>query len=104
MVNVQVASVKCGALVAFQRRLRYDVHMQRVHEQLTDEQLGALRKYANANGEGLAAQVRKAVDWWIRNEERTYQLDRALEAIGGFHSGLGDLADRHDSYLDEESK
>lgn len=76
--------------------------MRRVQVQLTDEQLNTLRMYADAHGEGVAAQVRKAVDWWISNEERTYQLDRALEAIGGFHSGLGDFAERHDAYLDED--
>lgn len=76
--------------------------MQRVQVQLTDGQLRALRRYADASGEGVAALVRKAVDLWIGNEERNHHVDRALEAIGGFHSGLGDLAERHDSYLDED--
>jgi hypothetical protein len=77
--------------------------MQRVQVQLTDEQLQALRKYADAKGEGMAALVRQAVDTWISNEARRDHVDRALEAIGGFHSGLGDLAERHDAYLDEGS-
>jgi ABC-type transporter Mla subunit MlaD len=77
--------------------------MQRVQVQLTDEQLQALRKYADAKGEGMAALVRQAVDIWISNEARRDHVDRALEAIGGFHSGLGDLAERHDAYLDEGS-
>jgi ABC-type transporter Mla subunit MlaD len=75
--------------------------MQRVQIQLTDEQLNALRKYADAKGEGMAALVRQAVDIWISNETRRDHVDRALEAIGGFHSGLGDLAERHDAYIDE---
>ena len=27
------------------------------------------------------------------------RLENGIEAIGGFHSGLGDLAERHDDYL-----
>jgi hypothetical protein len=77
--------------------------MQRVQVQLTDEQLSALKRHASASGEGLALLVRRAVDAWLLNEERTHQRQRALDAIGGFHSGLGDLAERHDDYLDEDA-
>jgi hypothetical protein len=84
--------------------LRYNVHMLRVQVQLTEEQLKTLRKYSAAGGEGVAGLVRKAVDAWIRNEERNSQVERALAAIGGFHSGLGDLAERHDAYLDEDPR
>jgi hypothetical protein len=45
--------------------------------------------------------VRDAVDAWIEADGRRRQGDRALAAIGGFHSGLGDLAEHHDQYLDE---
>jgi ABC-type transporter Mla subunit MlaD len=75
--------------------------MQRVQIQVTDEQLNALRKYADAKGEGIAALVRQAIDLWISNEARRDHVHRALEAIGGFHSELGDLAEHHDSYIDE---
>jgi hypothetical protein len=42
------------------------------------------------------------VDAWLAADERRDARDRALELIGGFHSGLGDLAEDHDRYLDEE--
>jgi len=70
--------------------------------QLTDEQIGALRKHADATRQPVASLVRKAVDEWIVNEGRTHAVDRALSAVGGFHSGLGDLAERHDHYLGED--
>jgi hypothetical protein len=75
--------------------------MQRVQIQLTDAQLAVLRRRSQASGEGVAALVRRAVDDWMAAERRRAHVERALEAIGGFHSGLGDLAERHDDYLDE---
>jgi hypothetical protein len=76
--------------------------MRRVQVQLTDDQLTALRRHATATGEGLASVVRKAVDDWVRREDREALVERAIGGIGGFHSGIGDLAERHDDYLDEE--
>ena len=75
--------------------------MKRVQVQLTDDQFRTVREKADAAGEGVASVVRKAVDAWIANEENEIRVQRALAAIGGFHSGLGDLAERHDDYLDE---
>jgi hypothetical protein len=103
MLTVHPVRINGRNVMADLPMMMYNGHMQRVQVQLTDEQLKALRKHADATGGGVAATVRKAVDFWISNEERTYQLDRALEAIGGFHSGLGDLAERHDAYLDEDA-
>ncbi len=73
--------------------------MQRVQIHLTDEQLSALKRQTEATGEGLSSQVRRAVDAWIATAERDATVRRAIEAIGGFHSGVGDLAERHDDYL-----
>ncbi len=75
------------------------MHMQRVQIHLTDEQLSALKRQTEATGEGLSSQVRRAVDAWIATAERDATVRRAIEAIGGFHSGVGDLAERHDEYL-----
>ncbi len=75
--------------------------MKRVQVQLRDDQVRSLEVMAKSSSRPLAALVRDAVDAWISTEERHQQLDRALSAIGGFHSGLGDLAERHDQYLDE---
>ena len=75
--------------------------MKRVQVQLTEEQLTALRRRAEDSGVGIAALVRRAVDAWIAGEGRGQRVDRALGAIGGFQSGLGDLAERHDDYLED---
>lgn len=69
--------------------------------QFTEEQMQALRAGASATNRPVAAIVRQAVDAWIADDERGRLVDRALAAIGGFHSGLGDLAENHDRYLDE---
>jgi hypothetical protein len=78
--------------------------MRRVQIQLTEQQLEVLRQRAGLAGGGVAAQVRKAVDAWIASEEQDARVQRALEAIGGFHSGLGDLAERHDAYLADDAE
>jgi len=75
------------------------LHMQRVQIRLTEEQVSALKRQAEGTGEGLSEQLQRAVDAWIATTERDAIVRRALEAIGGFHSGLGDLAENHDDYL-----
>ena len=58
------------------------------------------------SGSGRLAQaarsslVRDAVNAWLAADRRRLVRDRASAAIGGFHSGLGDLAERHDDYVD----
>jgi hypothetical protein len=78
--------------------------MRRVQMQFTEDQMEALRSGASAANRPVAAIVRQAVDAWIANEGRSRLVDRALAAIGGFHSGLGDLAENHDRYLDEATE
>jgi hypothetical protein len=78
------------------------LHMRRVQIQLTDDQLDALRRQAYERGEGVATLVRHAVDAWIANSDRAQRVERAVQAIGGFHSGLHDVAERHDDYLAED--
>jgi hypothetical protein len=78
------------------------MHMKRVQVQLTETQISQLQERAEATARPVAALVREAVDAWVAADLRRSRVDRALAAIGGFHSGLGDLADNHDRYLDEE--
>ena len=75
--------------------------MERVQLFLDASQVGVLRQRSAATGRPIAALVREAVDAWIAKDEARERIDRALGAIGGFHSGLGDLAEQHDRYLDE---
>jgi hypothetical protein len=78
--------------------------MQRVQVQFTDDQVRALRQQAAQLHEPIAAVVRRAVDALIAEHERHARVERAMSAIGGFHSGLGDLAEHHDRYLDERDR
>jgi hypothetical protein len=78
------------------------LHMKRVQLQLTDAQVRELQARAMATDRPVAALVRDAVDVWLVTNLRRTQIDRALAAVGAFHSGLGDLAESHDRYLDEE--
>lgn len=103
MTQVQCALVRTGHLSAYMVMLMYRLHMKRVQVQLTDSQLEALRKHADATGEGMAAAVRDALDAWIARRERQEKWERAFLAVGAFHSGLGDLAERHDDYLNEDA-
>ena len=79
------------------------LHMKRVQLQLTEAQVSELKARAMATDRPVAALVRDAVDTWLATNLRRTQIDRALAAIGGYHSGLGDLAESHDRYLDEEN-
>lgn len=76
------------------------LNMKRMQIQLTDDQARALEERAAASRRPVAAVVRDAIDALIAVDERHLRHERALAAIGGFHSGLGDLAERHDDYLD----
>ena len=76
--------------------------MTRVQVQFADDTARVLRSRAKRAGRPVASLVRDAVDAWLAADERRDARDRALQAIGGFHSGLGDLAEGHDRYLDEE--
>lgn len=75
-------------------------HMKRMQVQLTEEQVGALTARARAAHQPIAVVVREAVDALIAADKRALRHERAVAAIGGFHSGLGDLAERHDDYVD----
>lgn len=77
--------------------------MKRVQVQFTEPQLEALRQHAEATGGGVATVVREAVDDWIARRDRAQMWERALAAVGTFHSGLGDLAEKHDDYLDGDT-
>lgn len=75
--------------------------MHRVQVQFRDDQARALLERARASRRPVAAIVREAVDAWIASDQQSGARERAVAAIGGFHSGLGDLAENHDRYLDE---
>lgn len=75
--------------------------MHRVQVQFTDDEARALRERSTRAGRSIASLVRDAVDEWLAADDRRVLRDQAADAIGGFHSGLGDLAEHHDDYVDE---
>ena len=76
--------------------------MTRVQVQFTDDAARALRSRARRARRPMASLVREAVDAWLAADERRDARGRAMQSVGGFHSGLGDLAANHDRYLGEE--
>jgi hypothetical protein len=70
--------------------------MARVQAWIRDEQLEALREQSRQTGRPIAALVRDAIDASLDVAERRRVIERALTAVGGFHSGLGDVAENHD--------
>jgi hypothetical protein len=78
--------------------------MIRTQIQLTKEQVKAIKRVATAQGESLAAVVRRAIDMMLKAapaEDREDQRKRALEIVGKFRSGRSDVSTRHDSHLAE---
>jgi hypothetical protein len=73
------------------------MNMGRVHVQLTEEQLTRIRAESLRLQRPVASLVRQAVDQWLDGE--VAKREKALAAIGGFHSGLGNLAENHDMYV-----
>jgi hypothetical protein len=73
--------------------------MRRMQFQLTDEQATALESDASATGRPVTEVLREAVDLWRIHNDRRRRIDRAMSAIGGFRSGLTDVAENHDEYF-----
>ena len=73
--------------------------MRRMHGQFTETQASALERRATESGRSVAALLREAVDAWLVADERRALIERARNSVGGFHSGLGDLAENHDEYF-----
>jgi len=79
--------------------------MIRTQIQLTEEQSERLREAARRSGLSAAELIRRSVDRFLEQGAgapvgAATRLS-ALEVSGRFHSGLSDVASRHDDYLDE---
>ena len=79
--------------------------MVRTQIQLTESQARELKRIAAKEGVSMAEVIRTAVDAKIRGEVQEVSWEerkrRALAVVGKFHSGLKDVARRHDHYFAE---
>lgn len=76
--------------------------VERTQISLTNEQARRLRDIARRRRTSMAALIRDAVDRaYPAPSPANARWDTALAAIGGFHSGAGDIAAEHDRELGE---
>lgn len=78
--------------------------MVRTQIQLTERQYEALKERAQDRDVSMAELIRESVELYLASSaERSVSERRqsALAVAGRFESGLRDLAERHDDYLDE---
>jgi hypothetical protein len=70
-----------------------------MHIRLARSLAAPFKDIARASNRSVAAVIREALgDWLVRSQDAP-RVERALSAVGGSHSGLGDLAEDHDAYL-----
>ena len=78
--------------------------MVRLLVQFTEAQVKTLRAESRRRKQPMAALVRESVDLHLAPSGKKAALDkwqRAKLAVGGFRSGVKDLALNHDKYLGE---
>lgn len=77
--------------------------MERTQISLTADQMRRLRAEAKRRSVPIAAVVRDAVDRVVPVDpgDRRARFERALEAVGRFDSGVGDVSSRHDEIAGE---
>lgn len=72
--------------------------------QITEEQWKYLKRLCAQKNVSLAELVRQALDILLKSSkhlDRQELWKRAMEAVGGFQSGKGDISRNHDKYLAE---
>jgi len=78
--------------------------MIRTQIQLTRRQAEGLKRISSEQGGSMAELIRRAVDGLLKGSgliDREELKTRALAAVGIAASGVGDIADNHDRYLDD---
>lgn len=75
--------------------------MIRAQIQFTEEEHRRLRRLAAERHISIAALVRELVERSLSHGETERRRQRALAAMGRFHSGKKDVSREHDRYLDE---
>lgn len=78
--------------------------MVRTQIQLTEEQAARLRGEIAAQRISMAEAIREAVELWLASRQapsREAQEREALSVIGILNSGVSNVAEEHDRYLEE---
>lgn len=79
--------------------------MIRTQIQLTEVQSRKIREAARQSGVSTAEIIRRSIDRYLDQDAALTSASEgrlsALKVVGLFHSGLHDVAVRHDEYLDE---
>ncbi|MBI5015778.1 MAG: ribbon-helix-helix protein, CopG family [Deltaproteobacteria bacterium] len=79
--------------------------MVRTQIQLEEEQAARIRRAAADRHVSVAELIRRSVDLYLssmpRIVSREDQKERAIRAAGRFRSGVTDLGEAHDQYLEE---
>ncbi len=73
--------------------------MVRTQIQLSEDEAAAVKRLAASRGVSMAAVIRTAVDQYVEREgeeSMASKWTRSMAAVGGFHSGIPDLSQRHD--------
>ena len=78
--------------------------MVRTQVQLTERQVKLLKQLAASKNTSVAEIIRQAIDNFLKMQT-TVDLEerkqRAIKAAGRFRSGISDLSEAHDKYLNE---
>ncbi|MBC7074513.1 MAG: ribbon-helix-helix domain-containing protein [Syntrophomonadaceae bacterium] len=78
--------------------------MVRTQVQLTEKQAALLKQLSLKEEVSIAELIRRAVDQLLEEyaqKEPQGRVERMLDVVGKFRSGLGDLAKHHDRYFAE---
>ena len=78
--------------------------MVRTQIQITEKQAKKLKDLAKVKNVSVAEIIRQSIDFLLRNStvlDIEEKKKRAIQAIGKFKSGIGDISENHDDYLGE---
>jgi len=73
--------------------------MVRTQIQLSESEAEAVKRLARERSVSMAAVIRDAVDRYVERESGASLSERwrrSVASVGGFHSGVADLSQRHD--------
>lgn len=77
--------------------------MIRTQIQLTDQQVRLLRRAAEAQGVSMAEIIRRCIDAAVEAQipSREDAYPRAASLVGAFRDPTAEVAERHDTFLEE---